>query len=141
VATKSFRLRSSYYLAILLLIVHGGAIACLCFLPWPWWTKLILASACLLSFVKLFHQHALLSSPRSIIEFWQPNAGYWQLRDNSAEIKAAKLSDNSICTQYFVLLNFDCPKYRPRHISVLILSDSLDVQDFRQLRRQLRGLP
>ena len=139
-ATNFFRLKSSYYLGILLLIIHGGAIACLCFLPWPWWTKLLLALAVLISFVTLFRQHALLSHPHSVIEFWQANAGRWQLRNNLAEITTAKLADNSICTRYFVLLNFDCLKQRSRRISVLVLSDSLNVHDFRQLRRQLRGL-
>ncbi|MES2998415.1 MAG: protein YgfX [Pseudomonadota bacterium] len=139
-ATKFFRLKSSYYLAIVLLIIHGGAIACLCFLPWPWWSRLLLALACLMSFMALFRQHVLLSNPRSVIEFWQQNAGHWQLRDNLTEIKTAKLADNSICTRYFVLLKFDCLKCRPRYVSILVLADSLNVNDFRQLRRQLRSL-
>lgn len=139
--SKSFRLKSSYYLAILVLIIHGGAIACLCFLPWPGWTKLFLALACLMSFITLFRQHVLLNNPRSIIEFWQKNGGHWQLKNNLSEIKTVKLVDNSICTRYFVLLNFDCfNKQRSTRVSVLILADSLNSQDFRQLRRQLRSL-
>lgn len=137
---KLFRLRPSYYLAILLLIIHGGAIACLWVLPWPWWSKLLLALACLMSFIALFRQHVFLSNPRSVIEFWQQNGRQWQLRDNLKGIKTAKLADNSICTRYFVLLNFNyLNKQKSHHISVLVLSDSLNDQDFRRLRRQLRS--
>jgi hypothetical protein len=141
VAIKFFRLNPSYYLAIVLLIIHGGAIACLYVLPWPWWTRLFLALACVMSFVILFRQHVLLNDPRSVIEFWQKNSGHWQLRDNLAQIKTAKLADTSICTRYFVLLNFRClNKQQPHHISVLVLSDSLNAADFRHLRRQLRSI-
>jgi hypothetical protein len=141
VVTKFFRLRSSYYLATLLFIIHGGAMACLYILPWPWWTKLLLALACLMSFVILFRQHVLLNDPYAIVEFWQQNSGYWQLKNNLAQIKTAKLADNSICTRYFVLLNFNClnKQRRKQTISVVVLADSLNVQEFRQLRRQLRS--
>lgn len=135
-----FRLKPSNYLAILLLIIHGGAIACLWILAWPWWTKLLLALACLMSFVTLFRQHVLLNNPRSVVEFWQQSAGHWQLKDNLAELKTAKLADNSICTRYFVLLNFNClNKQHASRISVLVFSDSLDEKNFRRLRRQLRS--
>ncbi|MES2142246.1 MAG: protein YgfX [Pseudomonadota bacterium] len=133
-----FRLRSSYYLAVLLFILHGGALACLWILVWPWWTKLLLALACLMSFIALFRQYVLLSNARSVVEFWQQN-GFWQVRDNLAEIKTVKLADNSICTRYFVLLNFHCRKKRHSRISVLVLPDSLTDQDFRRLRRQLQS--
>jgi hypothetical protein len=141
-AVKFFRLKPSYYLAILLLIIHGGAIACLWVVPWPWWTKLLLVFAALMSFMAFFRQHVLLNSPRSVIEFWQQKDGHWQLRDNLAEIKTAKLADNSICTHHFVLLNFNClNKQQPvSNISILVLADSLNDHDFRQLRRQLRGM-
>ncbi len=141
-AIKLFRLRPSYYLAILLLIIHGGAIACLWILVWPWWAKLLLAFACLMSFVALFCQHVLLSNAHSIIEFWQQTGGLWQLRDNLGESRTAKLADNSICTRYFVLLNFYYLKKQKRisvRTSVLVLPDSLADQDFRRLRRQLRS--
>lgn len=141
-AVKFFRLKPSYYLAILLLIIHGGAIACLWIVPWPWWAKLLLVVAALVSFMTLFRQHVLLNNPRSVIEFWQQKGGLWQFKDNLAEIKTAKLADNSICTRYFVLLNFYCfNKQQPKsNISVLVLSDSLNDHDFRRLRRQLRSI-
>lgn len=139
-AIKFFRLKSSYYLAILIFVIHGGALACLYVVPWPWWTKLLLVFACLMSFIILFRQHVLLNDPNSIIEFWQQSSGNWQLKNNLAQIKTARLAGNSICTRYFVLLNFNClNKQRPHTISVLVLADSLNVQDFRQLRRQLRS--
>ena len=139
-AIKFFRLKPSYYLAVLLFIIHGGALACLWILVWPWWTKLLLALACLMSFVTLFRQHVLLSNPRSVVEFWQQSGGRWQLRDNQAQLKTAKLADNSICTRYFVLLNFNClNKKQGACTSVLVFSDSLAEHEFRRLRRQLRS--
>lgn len=105
-AANFYRLKSSYYFAIFLLVVHGGAIACLCFLSWPWWTKLLLSLACLMSFVTLFCQHVLLNNPHSVIEFWQQSSGSWQLRNNLDEVKPFNLADDSICARYFVLLNF-----------------------------------
>ena len=137
---KLFRLKPSYYLAVLLFILHGGALACLWILAWPWWTKLLLALACLMSFVTLFRQHVLLNNPSSVVEFWQQSGGHWQLRDNLAELKTVKLANNSICTRYFVLLNFNClNKQRAPRVSVLVFSDSLPDHDFRRLRRQLRS--
>ncbi|EDP46170.1 hypothetical protein BEV13_06495 [Rickettsiella grylli] len=134
---SSYRLKPSYYLAILLLVVHGGAIACLCFLPWPWWTKFLLSLACLMSFITLFCQHVLLNNPHSVIEFWQKRADCWQLRNNIGEISTQQLAGNSLCTRYFVLLNFVALTKKKTRISLILFPDSLDFKDFRQLRRQL----
>lgn len=138
-AANFYRLKPSYYLAILLLVIHGGAIACLCFLPWPWWTKLLLSLACLMSFVTLFCQHVLLNNPRSVIEFWQ-DTHCWQLRNNRGEVSRLNLADDSMCTRYFVLLNFTALNKKKKKISLIILPDSLNAKDFRQLRRQLHGV-
>jgi len=140
VAVNFYRLKSSYYLAILLLVVHGGAIACLCFLPWPWWTKLLLSVACLMSFVTLFCQHVLLNNPHSVIEFWQQNTGCWQLRNNLGEVRLFNLAGDSICSRYFVLLNLVSLGKKKSKISLVLLPDSLNPKDFRQLRRQLQGV-
>lgn len=134
-----YRLKSSYYLAVLFLVIHGGAIACLCFLPWPWWTKLLLTFACLMSLVTLFCQHVLLNNPHSIVAFWQRGAG-WQLKNNLGEVKSLILADDSICTRYFVLLNFLTLTREKSKISLVILPDSLTPKEFRQLRRQLRSI-
>ncbi|MCH9637331.1 MAG: protein YgfX [Candidatus Rickettsiella isopodorum] len=140
-AANFYRLKSSYYLAILLLVVHGGAIACLCFLPWPWWTKLLLSLACLMSFVTLFCQYVLLNNPHSIIEFWQQQSiGCWQLRNNLGEVSMQHLADDSICTRYFVLLNFVALNKKKTKISLVLLPDSLNFKDFKQLRRQLQSV-
>ena len=139
-AVNFYRLKSSYYLAILLLVVHGGAIACLCFLPWPWWTKLLLSVACLMSFVTLFCQHVLLNNPHSVIEFWQQNTGCWQLRNNLGEVRLFNLAGDSICSRYFVLLNLVSLGKKKSKISLVLLPDSLNPKDFRQLRRQLQGV-
>lgn len=135
-----YRLKSSYYLAIFLLIVHGGAIACLCFLPWPWWTRLLLSLACLMSFVTLFCQHVLLNNPHSIIEFWQQSSGCWQLRNNLGEVSKLSLANDSICTRYFVLLNFVSLGKKKSKISLVLLPDSLNSKDFRRLCRQLQSI-
>lgn len=135
-----YRLKSSYYLAILFLVIHGGAIACLCFLPWPWWTKLLLTLACLMSLVTLFCQHVLLNNPHSIIEFWQ-SEGCWKLKNNLGEVKLLNLVDDSICTRYFIILNFSALKQKKSKISLIILPDSLSPKEFRQLRRQLHSVP
>lgn len=135
-----YRLKSSYYLAILFLVIHGGAIACLCFLPWPWWTKLLLTLACLMSLVTLFCQHVLLNNPHSIIEFWQ-SEGCWKLKNNLGEVKLLNLVGDSICTRYFIILNFSALKQKKSKISLIILPDSLSPKEFRQLRRQLHSVP
>lgn len=139
-AANFYRLKSSYYFAIFLLVVHGGAIACLCFLSWPWWTKLLLSLACLMSFVILFCQHVLLNNPYSVIEFWQQSSGSWQLRNNLDEVKLFNLADDSISTRYFVLLNFVSLDKKKSKISLVLLPDSLNPKDFRQLHRQLHGV-
>lgn len=139
-AVDFYRLKSSYYLAIFLLVVHGGAIACLCFLSWPWWTRLLLSLACLMSFVTLFCQHVLLNNPHSVIEFWQQSSGCWQLRNNLGQVSMLSLANDSICTRYFVLLNFVTLGKKKNKISIVLLSDSLHSKDFRRLRRQLQGI-
>ncbi len=140
-AVNYYRLKPSYYLAVLFLVIHGGAIACLCLLPWPWWTKLLLTLACLMSLITLFCQQVLLNNPHSIIEFWQQSAGRWQLRNNLDELKVLGLANDSVCTRYFVLLNFTVLNKKKIKSSLLILPDSLSPKDFRQLRRQLRSIP
>ena len=139
-AANFYRLKSSYYFAIFLLVAHGGAIACLCFLPWPWWSKLLLSLVCLMSFATLFCQHILLNNPNSVIEFWQQSSGSWQLRNNLGEVKLFNLADDSICTRYFVLLNFASLDKKKSKISLVLLPDSLNPKDFRQLHRQLHGI-
>ena len=139
-AVNAYRLKPSYYLAVLFLVIHGGAIACLCFLPWPWWTKLLLTLACSMSFITLFSQQVLLNNPHSIVEFWQQSAGRWQLRNNLGQIKVVDLAGDSICTRYFLLLNFTVLNKKKINTSLLILPDSLNPKDFSQLRRQLRSI-
>lgn len=122
--------------------MHTGAIVCIWVLAWFWWIKLLLVFATVVSFITLFRQHVLLNTPHAVIEFCQQKGGSWQLRDNLADVKTVMLADNSICTRYFVLLNFNPINklQRRSHISVLVLADSLNGHDFRHLRRQLRSI-
>jgi len=93
-----------------------------------------------MSFVTLFCQHVLLNSPHSVIEFWQQSSGCWQLRNNLGEVNLLNLAGDSVCTRYFVLLNFISLSKKKRKISLVLLPDSLSPKDFRQLRRQLQGI-
>lgn len=130
------QLHISYNLLALLLTVHIGALYIVGLVKLPILVKLMLIL--LISFKGYFsiNQHVFLRSQHSIVEFWQERDGTWQLQDSAGTVWSAKLSNNSICTLYGLLLNFKLDNKRKK-TAIIILSDALSADEFRRLRIKL----
>ncbi len=131
-----FVLKPSKYLVTIYLLIHLGAIAILLLLPLAIWIKLLLFTFCVASLTFNLRQQALRLSARSIVNFWQTSSGLWSLQDRQGRILSANLQGDSICTLYFVLLNFRLSRWQRR--SVIILPDAIHQDDLRRLRVLLR---
>lgn len=130
-----FSLKSSRFHAALVLFFYLGAIAVLFVLSLPWWMLLVLNALCLISLVFTLYKQVFHLSEKSIIRFWHAADDCWALEDRMGHIHYAKLASDSICTLYFVLLNFrDQARKLHSRISIVILPDSLSKDEFRQLR-------
>jgi hypothetical protein len=131
-----FDLQPSYFLALLLVFIHLGAMAILFFLSFKYSVILIFSIFCIshLSFT-LWHT-AFRFSSRGIIRLSPQRDGSWLLFDRAGEVWNGELQNDSIRSRYFILLIF---KVSGKRFSVpLILPwDVLDKQNFRRLRVNL----
>lgn len=133
-----YELKRSLYLLFLLLVVHLGAIATLGLYPISWWMGFIVSGYCLFSLgwsLDTHHWFNLRSSP--MIRFWQNHDGTWTLEARNGKIFFAKLIGDSVSTLALVVLHFKLLEKRKK-ISVIILPDTLQKDEFRRLRVQLR---
>lgn len=128
-----FELKSSWYLTILFLLLHAGAIAIIFWVIPQNLVKLLLMTLCIASLIYILRQQAMHLNAKSIVKFWQDSDHNWNLQQRNGQITLAKLRGDSICTLYFVLLNFneDSKKFRR---SVMIFPDAMNYNDFRHLR-------
>jgi len=133
---QRFALNPSYYFALLLLLLHVGAVLILLALQLPWLMTVLLGILCGMSLANTMQRYAMLANPQAIIGFWQDKAGEWFLQEKRGKIHSAQLLGNSFCSRYLVLLNFKLAEKR-RKRPVIILADSLSHSMFRQLQVQL----
>lgn len=127
-----FELQPSSYLAILLTVMHVGAVIILICLSFAWWLKTTLFLACVISLLFQLRQHVWCQNKKAIINVWQ-TAETWFLQDKSGQVWTARLCGDSVCTLYLALLNFKLTHQKKRR-SVVILPDSVDPNSFRHLQ-------
>lgn len=132
------QLHTSYNLLILLLILHLGALCIIGLVKLPILVKLMLIPLVSLGGYCSIKQHVFLRGRQSIIQFWQERDGSWQLQDFAGTVWSAKLSPNSICTLYGLLLNFKLDN-KHKHTAIIILRDALSADEFRRLRVKLNN--
>ena len=129
-------IRPSRYLALFLLLLHGGALLVVMNLLVPLPVQLSLVGVCVLSFIYNLRLHALRLSPQAIIRLWQQEDGQWQLMNRQGQTFSGTLLGDSYLAQHILVLNFKIP--HKRFITPLVLfSDALASKEFRRLRVHL----
>ncbi len=127
------KLSVSTLLAVIITVAHVGANVCVWFIGVPL-LSLIFTLLIILSYYYSLTKYALLSYPSSISKIWcQDNT--WFLQTKSGNIFTSQLQHKFI-SRYLIILNFKVREKRFT-VPVIIGSDALDVNKFKQLRRGL----
>jgi hypothetical protein len=131
------RLRPSRWLALLLLVMHGGALALLPTAAMPPWLAFALAFAVVGSLFHTLTTYALLRSKRSVVHVIWEDEQHWTLLYRDGTAHAAELAPGLFVHPHAVLLNFRTERGKR---SVVMLPDSVDPATYRQLRARLATL-
>nr|VFJ50686.1 MAG: hypothetical protein BECKFW1821A_GA0114235_102821 [Candidatus Kentron sp. FW] len=136
-------LHGSRYLALLLLLTHGGAIVCLIAIELALTTKLIIGIAIVVSMFFSACEHAFRCSRSSVTTLLWTTEGVWQLWTRGGQIINGDLKPvwglrSSVYVHpYLVVLNFNTGKRFSKPI--VLIPDMVDDADaFRRLRIRLR---
>lgn len=133
-------LQPSYRLAAILLAAHAAAAGLLMMLPLPSWLTLGAALLLLGSVMHAVHRHALLRGRQAVttLTFSDRETLRVSLRDGSS--RTGRVLGSSTAGSTLTILNLAFEGRRlPVH--VVLMGDSLSVDDFRRLRVWLRWGP
>ena len=133
---KKFSFRSSAYLAIVLIIAHGLALAALPPLDFPLWAKYSLAFFVVCSLGYHLRLDAWLTAPLANVELLLEGDKIIMTMRNQKTWTGHILTD-SLVTPYLTVLNV-LPLGARFTSRIIILPDSLDAESFRQLRVWLK---
>ena len=130
-------LRPSPTLALLIALVHGGALACLPPAALAVWIKLALAAALGASLLLSLRRMALLRAPNAIVELVLGSDGTLEfVQENGQGGHAAVLADSTVhALMTVVRLQPEGERWAR---SVVVLPDSTDAEQLRRLRIWLR---
>ena len=133
---QQFSLRPSRYLALLLIIAHGGAFAFLFPPVLPAWAKAALS--CVIAFSLAYHlwRDALLAS-KSAVRTLRLDSERMVMTTQGGDSIACTVLRDSLVTPLLTVLNV-LPDGARLARSVVIFPDSLDAESFRQLRVWLK---
>lgn len=133
---QQFELQFSFCSLLFFVFIHLGAIVVIAFLIMSLLIKILLIILVLISLIFVISFHVIRCLPFAIVKFKSQEKNIWVLQNKRGHIFEAVLRGNSICTVYFVLLNFKVSA--SKFFSVIIFPDSMGGDDFRKLRIQLR---
>lgn len=136
-APLRMELRRSLRLAVLLLLLHGGALLLAMLVPLVWWAKSLLVAAIVASFIETFITYALLRGKRAIRELVSYSDGRWSLRRTTGEEFTARLLPGAYVHPQLIILTFQRDEERWRRSTVVLLRDTLDATSLRRLRMRL----
>ena len=128
--------RPSRWLATLLLLTHGGAMAVIPPLALPVAVQLGLCAGIVVSLVRTLPTHALLRSGRAVVQLVWDADGHWTVARADGTVWDAELLPFSYVHTHLVVLNFRMGSPWRRR-SVILTSDSVDPPTFRRLRARL----
>lgn len=131
-----FILQTSQLMKYFLLIIHLVSVSVLLILPLELGLKYVLSALCLLNLFETWRRYVGFRG-QVITKMWLRDSNIWQLETARGERFVAKLSGESICTPFLVILNFRRSKHWLK-TSVVIPKDALDEDSFRRLRVRLR---
>ena len=131
------RLEPSMHLAVILGCAHFAAIGMLWPLALPLAVKLLGTTLLAVSLFSYLRSYALLRSPRSIVALELSEEMACTLETQRGERIICTLQGSSFVAPYLTVLNLK-PSGKFFTRSVVILADSIDAEQFRQLRVLLR---
>lgn len=123
-------------LVIFLTVTHGVGLLLLPWLALPWGLAWILGVGIVVSFYLNLRGHALLSSPRAIVQITWDGQGAWRLRQRNGRERVGQLLPGYFAGPRLVLLNFALGPWR--RTSVVLLPDNSESEALRRLRVRLR---
>lgn len=131
------RLEPSVRLAVILGLAHFAAIGMLWPLALPTAVKLMGTTVLAISLLFYLQRYALLRSPRSVVALELSDEMSCALETQHGEHITCTLLGSSFVAPYLTVLNLK-PSAGFFTRSVVILADSIDAEQFRQLRVLLR---
>jgi toxin CptA len=131
-----FKLQPSQYLATMLLVAHSATLVALFQLSFPFWAKVSVALFVLFSLLYQLKRVAWLSEGTATVALKLEGELIVMTTRGGALLTGRILSD-SLVTPYLTVLNI-LPEGARFARSVIIMSDSLDAESFRQLRVWLK---
>ncbi|WP_090721576.1 protein YgfX [Nitrosomonas sp. Nm166] len=127
----------SHLLAILLNLTHFAAVGLLWPLTLPLDIKMVIVAMLLMSLIYYLRQDALLTSNTAVVAFALSDEMQCTLTTRAGKQIICKVQGDTFVAPYLTVLNLKpAGKFLMR--SVVILPDSIDAQEFRQLRVWLR---
>lgn len=133
---QPFKLQPSRHLASTLAVAHIIALAALIPLDFPVWAKLVLGLAVLYSLLHCLRRDVWICTRPSTTVLVLKNDGTAQLQRNGKMLEG-RILPSSVVSPYIIVLNI-APKESQWAQSLVILSDCLDAESFRQIRVQLK---
>lgn len=122
---------------VFLAITHGVGLLLLPWLALPWGLAGCLGLGITVSLYLSLRGHALLSSPRAIVQVSWEGQGVWRLRQRNGIEWIGELLPGYFAEPRLVLLNFVLRPWR-RRASVVFLPDNIESEALRRLRVRLR---
>lgn len=132
----AIHLRASRGLTLLLSAAHGAAILSLWPLAIPLSAKIVSSAAVAASGVFHLWRDALRRSPGSVVAVELADEGC-VLTDRTGRVRRGTLRGDSFVSSFLTVVNCRLSG-RPRRVSVVILPDAADAEEFRRLRVWLR---
>jgi hypothetical protein len=142
VISPIYRLQVSYRLSIAFLALTLLSLICIVILPWSGWIKAMWIGSTLVYCYQLLRCYVFRKDQKALIHFCMKSPDVWQLTSHLPSRQMARLSTKTLCTRHVVILHFHvlhAGATKPSYL-LFILSDSLQDQAFKSLRRQLRML-
>jgi toxin CptA len=136
-AAFSVHLKPSVQLTVILSVAHFLVVFLLWPLTLPMSVKLLGVALLVTSLVYYLRHYALLKSPESIVAFELSEAMQCMLNTRSGKHIPCVILGSTFVAPYLVVLNLR-PENKWLDCSVVIFPDSMDGEEFRQLRVLLR---
>jgi toxin CptA len=128
--------RLSRQLALLLLCLHGAALAVIGLLQASFWVHAALSAVVLVNFYSTFTTHVLGWGKLAILSLVWGGDGEWTLLSAKGSESVAKLLPSSYVHPRMIILNFRIPETGRR--TQLLMQDSLDPNTYRRLLARMR---
>lgn len=130
-------LRPSFILAAILVIVHGAAIAVILMANMPPWLALIAIAALVINLGVSIWRNALTRGGNAVVEIGVASDTALSIRTRRGEWLECEVRGDTYVAWFLTVLNLRQIGTGKR-LSVAILPDAIDAEDFRRLRVWLR---